>query len=418
MKSRGWSISRTALVNPFTMQFAYRAMDAQGKILRGNLDAVNALDLEMRLKRMSLDLVTSRPSRAFWGMGIGSPISRQELINFCFHLEQLLKAGVPIIDALVDLRDSVDKPHFREVLANLIETIEGGKTLSEALAGHPRLFDTVFVSLVKAGEQSGRLAEVLLKLTENLKWQDEIAKQTRNIVIYPAITGVVVLGVIFFLMVYLVPKLVSVIRTLDSNVSTGTKVLIAVSGFFVNYWYVMLAIPILMVFAFGALARSNTKFRYRIDELKLQLPLIGSVTRRIILARFSTFFALMYASGISILDCIRISEKISGNKVIERGLQEVGRTIAEGKSLTEGFQSVGLFPPLVLRMLKVGESTGGLDTALNNVSYFYTRDVKEAIEAVQRLIEPITILVIGAILVMTLLPVFGPIYDAISKVKI
>lgn len=400
------------------MQFAYRAMNVQGKVIRGNLDAVNALDLEMRLKRMSLDLVTSRPARVLRGMQFGSPISRQELINFCFHLEQLLKAGVPIIDALVDLRDSVEKPHFREVLANLIETIEGGKTLSEALAGHPRLFDTVFVSLVQAGEQSGQLGEVLLKLTENLKWQDEIAKQTRNIVIYPAITGVVVLGVVFFLMIYLVPKLATVIRTLDSEISTSTKVLIAVSGFFVNYWYVILAIPIVMLFAFGALAQSNSKFRYRLDELKLRLPLIGAVNRRIILARFSTFFALMYASGITILECIRISEKISGNKVIEYGLREVGRAISEGKSLTEGFQSVGLFPPLVLRMLRVGEATGGLDTALNNVSYFYTRDVKEAIEAVQRLIEPITILVIGAILVMTLLPVFGPIYDAISKVKI
>ncbi len=400
------------------MQFAYRAMDIQGKIIRGNLDAVNALDLEMRLKRMSLDLVTSRPSRALRGMQLGSPISRQELINFSFHLEQLLKAGVPIIDALVDLRDSVDKPPFREVLANLIETIEGGKTLSEALAGHPRLFDTVFISLVRAGEQSGKLGEVLLKLTENLKWQDEIAKQTRNIVIYPAVTGVVVLGVVFFLMIYLVPKLATVIRTLDSEISTSTKILIAVSGFFVNYWYLILAIPIIVVVAFGALAQSNSRFSYRLDELKLKLPLIGAVNRRIILARFSTFFALMYASGISILECIRISEKISGNKVIETGLADVGRAISEGKSLTEGFQSVGLFPPLVLRMLRVGEATGGLDTALNNVSYFYTRDVKEAIEAVQRLIEPLTILVIGAILIMTLLPVFGPIYDAISKVKI
>ena len=400
------------------MQFAYRAMDIQGKIIRGRIDAVNALDLEMRLKRMSLDLITSNPSRALKVFQFGSPINRQELINFCFHLEQLLHAGVPIIDALVDLRDSVDKPQFREVLANMIETIEGGKTLSESLAQHPRVFDTVFVNLVRAGEASGQLGEVLSKLTDNLKWQDEIAKQTRNIVIYPAVTGVVVLGVVFFLMIYLVPKLVMVIRTLDSNIATSTKILIAVSNFFVSYWYIALFVPIALIFAFGAWAKSSSKLRYRIDEMKLNLPIIGAVNRRIILARFSTFFALMYASGITILDCIRISEKISGNKVIEAGLEQVGRSIADGKSLTEAFQEVGLFPPLVLRMLKVGEATGGLDTALRNVSYFYNRDVKEAIEGVQKLIEPMTILVIGSILVLTLLPVFGPIYDAISKVKI
>ena len=400
------------------MQFAYRAMDNQGKIIRGSIDAVNALDLEMRLKRMSLDLIASKPSRALKSFQFGSPINRQELINFYFHLEQLLHAGVPIIDALVDLRDSVDKPQFREVLANMIETIEGGKTLSESLAVHPRIFDTVFVNLVRAGEASGQLGEVLSKLTENLKWQDEIAKQTRNIVIYPAVTGVVVLGVVFFLMVYLVPKLVTVIRTLDSNIATSTKILIAVSNFFVNYWYIALFLPIALIVAFGAWAKSSSKLQYRIDELKLNMPVIGTMNRRIILARFSTFFALMYASGITILDCIRISEKISGNKVIEAGLEQVGRSIADGKSLTEAFQNVGLFPPLVLRMLKVGEATGGLDNALRNVSYFYNRDVKEAIEGVQKLIEPMTILVIGTILVLTLLPVFGPIYDAISKVKI
>ena len=400
------------------MLFAYRAMDNQGKIIRGNVDAVNALDLEMRLKRMSLDLIASKPSRALKSFQFGSPIKRQELINFCFHLEQLLHAGVPIIDALVDLRDSVDKPQFREVLANMIETIEGGKTLSESLAEHPRIFDTVFVNLVRSGEASGKLGEVLSKLTDNLKWQDEIAKQTRNIIIYPAVTGVVVLGVVFFLMIYLVPKLVTVIRTLDSNIATSTKILIAVSNFFVSYWYIALFVPVALIVGFGAWAKSSAKFRYQIDEMKLNLPIIGSVNRRIILARFSTFFALMYASGITILDCIRISEKISGNKVIEAGLEQVGRSIADGKSLTEAFQSVGLFPPLVLRMLRVGEATGGLDNALRNVSYFYNRDVKEAIEGVQKLIEPMTILVIGTILVLTLLPVFGPIYDAISKVKI
>lgn len=400
------------------MQFAYRAMDTQGKIIRGSIDAVNALDLEMRLRRMNLDLIVGNPSRALKSVQFGSPINRQELINFCFHLEQLLHAGVPIIDALVDLRDSVDKPQFREVLANMIETIEGGKTLSESLIEHPRIFDTVFVSLVRAGEVSGQLGEVLSKLTDNLKWQDEIAKQTRNIVIYPAVTGTVVLGVVFFLMIYLVPKLVTVIRTLESEIATSTKILIAVSNFFVNYWYVALFVPIILIVALGAWAKSSSDLRYRIDQFKLQMPIIGAVNRRIILARFSTFFALMYASGITILECIRISEKIAGNKVIEAGLEQVGRSIADGKSLTEAFQSVGLFPPLVLRMLKVGEATGGLDTALRNVSYFYNRDVKEAIDAVQKLIEPMTILVIGAILVLTLLPVFGPIYDAISKVKI
>ena len=139
--------------------------------------------------------------------------------------------------------------------------------------------------------------------------------------------------------------------------------------------------------------------------------------QKIILARFATFFALMYAAGISILDCIRISERISGNKVIEQGLARAGRSIADGQGLTQAFQSVALFPPLVLRMLKVGEGTGALDDALRNVSYFYNREVKESITNVQKLIEPLMILILGTLFVLVLMPVFGPIYDAIGKVK-
>jgi type IV pilus assembly protein PilC len=398
-------------------QFTYRAMDGGGKILRGNLDAVNALDLEMRLKRMSLDLITFRPASRLRHYAFGKPVKRPEVINFCFHMEQLLRSGVPIIEALTDLRDTVTHPQFREVIANVLEAIEGGKTFSDALADHARVFDDVFVALVRAGEASGQLPEVLARLTENLKWQDEIAAQTKIIMIYPSLSAVVVLVAVAVLLLYVVPNLAQALQTLQPEMSTGVKTILAVSNFLKHYWLIVAILPVLLIVGVVAMIRSSGRAALAWDAIKFKLPLIGTVMQKIVLARFSTFFALMYSSGVSILDCIRISEKITGNKVIEEGLARVGRAIAEGQGLTQGFQNVGLFPPLVLRMLRVGETTGALDRALDNVGYFYNRDVRESIAGAQQRIQPIMIAVLGGIFVLVLLPVIGPIYDAISKVK-
>src|SRR5215468_5726565 len=188
--------------------FAYRAVDADGRISAGNLDAANAIDLELRLKRLGLDLITFDAVKRSTARRTRR-VSRPELIAFCFHLSQLLKAGVNIIEALTDLRDTVDNPGFRQVIASLLEDIEGGQKLSEAMANHPYCFDTVFVALVRAGEQSGQLTEVLDELVENLKWQDEMASQARRAMTYPALVFVVIMGVLMGLMVFLVPQLAS-----------------------------------------------------------------------------------------------------------------------------------------------------------------------------------------------------------------
>jgi type IV pilus assembly protein PilC len=234
---------------------------------------------------------------------------------------------------------------------------------------------------------------------------------------YPAFVGTIVLGVTFFLMIYLVPQLTGFIKNMGQELPFHTKMLIFVSGIFVNYWYVILAIPVLAWAGLSVMIRTNPRARYKADDYLLRIWMIGPILHKIILARFATFFALMYASGVTILECIRLSEQIVANKVIEGGLQRAGQLISEGQSVTTSFQNVGIFPPLVVRMLKVGESTGSLDKALRNVSYFYNREVKESIEKVQTMIEPIMTVILGAILGWIMLSVLGPIYDTISKIK-
>jgi len=396
--------------------FSYRAIDDTGRIISGNADAINPVDLEMRLKRLGLDLVTFQSIKKSTLMR-GRKVSRTELITFCFHMDQLMRAGVPIIDALTDLRDTVENEGFKAIIASILEDVEGGLKLSDAMAEHPQAFDQVFVALIRTGEQSGQLPEVLTKLTENLKWQDELTSQVRKAMMYPAFAGTVIFGVVFMLMVFLVPQLGVTMKALTPNPPASTMALIAVSLFMKEYWFLFIGAPIIIVVALIILVKSSPDAKYRLDGLMLKLPIMGPLLTKIILARFSTYFALMYQSGLGVLDCIQISEKIVGNRVIEEGLQRVGREINDGTGISQAFQNARLFPPLVLRMLKVGESTGGLDTSLLNVSYFYNRDVKEQMGRLQEMIQPILTVVLGGVLIGILVTVFNPMYDVIAKIK-
>ena len=299
----------------------------------------------------------------------------------------------------------------------MIEDIEGGSQLSEAMQRHPLVFDMAFSSLVTAGEQSGRLSYVFKSLSESLKWQDELSSQTKKIVMYPAFVLTVVLAVTAYLMVALVPQLTGFIKTMGQELPLHTRALIAVSSVFIHYWYLLIAIPVGIFIGIRFLLRNSPRARFLADGYKLKVPLIGPVLHKIILARFVTFFALMYASGITILDCIRLSEGIVNNLQVAAGLRQVRQLISEGQGVTAVFQLTDMFPPLVVRMLKVGEATGALDNALRNVAYFYNRDIEDMIERVQALIEPVMTVVLGLILGWIMLSVLGPIYDTISKIK-
>ena len=396
--------------------YSYRAIDAQGKPSKGLQDAANVLDLEMHLKRGGLDLIDAKPDNGKTGLG-RSKIKRAELITFFFNLEQLTRAGVPLLESLADLRDTMNDPHFREILASLIESIEGGKKLSQAMAQHPDAFDKIFISLTHAGEESGRLQEIFQHITESLKWQDEMSSHTKTIMIYPAFVGTIVIAITFFLMIYLVPQLVGFIKGMGQEIPVQTRMLLATSAFFVNYWYVLIALPVILPIIGKLIITSSPEMRYKFDKLKLGLWLIGPILRKIILARFANTFAMMYGSGINILDCIANSRDVVNNLAIARGLENVTHEIESGKNLTLSFHNTGMFPPLVIRMLKVGETTGSLDKALLNVSYFYDRDVKDSIKKMQVMIEPAMTIILGALLGWVMLSVLSPIYDIIGKVQ-
>jgi len=398
--------------------FVYKAIDRQGRPARGSLDAANEVDLELRLRRMGLDLITYRTQERSAARSARGSISRIDLITFCIDVEQIARSGIPLIDGLRDLRDGMENPRFREVLTGVIEDMEGGKVLSQCLAAYPGTFSPVFVSLVRAGELAGTLPEVFESLSTSLRWQDELASMTKRLMIYPTLVLLVVSAVVLFLLIWLVPQITQLIKTMRVEVPVQTRMLTFLSDSIRVWWPFMVGIPIAIIVPLVIWVTRSEKARYLWDYAKLRMPLTGPILQKIILARFASFFAMMYRSGITVLDALRNSEEIVGNRVIADGLRRATQQVNAGESLAEAFQNLGMFPSLVVRMLRLGEATGALDTALMNVNYFYGRDVRESVDKAMKLIEPALTIVLGLILAFILWAVLAPVYDILGKLKI
>ena len=395
--------------------FQYFAVDQKGSHIRGRMDAVNENDLEQRLRRMGLDLVTSRQKSNAPLFSFAQKISRQDLINFCFHLEQISRSGIPLLEGLADLAESTDNKRFREIISAMHEDMQGGKLLSEAMAQHPAVFDHLFTSLIRTGEQTGNMQEVLRDLATTQRWQDELVAKTKLLLMYPSMVLVVVTGVIFFLMLYLVPKLVSFIATMNQTLPLQTKILIGISNIFSSYWPLLLGLPLLLLFVATAMVKNNPKARLFWDYFKLNIPLIGPALQQLLMARFANYFALLYRSGITILDALAACEGVVANRYVANGLQRAAQQISAGDSLTESLRNLGLFPPLVIRMMRIGETTGALEEALLNVGHYYRRSVEDWIERALKLLQVGLTLFLASILAFIIYAVLSPIYDILGK---
>ncbi|HRH28503.1 MAG TPA: type II secretion system F family protein [Aquabacterium sp.] len=396
-------------------RYSYRAINEGGAIVKGEITALHESDLQAQLTASGLSLIRYSTVRS-GGLRL-TRLPTRELINLLFHMQMLLRAGVPLIGALQDLRDGADSLELRQVAASLMDRIQNGSTLADAMAADPGIFSDVMVHLVRSGEVTGQLAEVMGELVRSLKWQSELASQTKKLLMYPAFVTITITGVVVFLMVYLVPQLVGFIRNMGQEVPLQTRMLIWLSNAFVNYWWLILPTPVVLVLGVAAAARANEQFRFKLHQAMLGIPVVGPVIKKIILARLTDSFSLMYRTGIPVIEALAYCEKITTNLPIQQALVRTRERIANGSSISDSFATESLFPSLVVRMLRVGESTGALDEALANVSYFFTRDIEESIERVQALIEPVLTVVLGLILGWIMLAVLGPIYDTISKIR-
>lgn len=397
--------------------YTYTALNEKGRKIRGSMSADNERDLENKLANLGMDLLNSVAKKSERKSGFFGKVGLQDLVVLCIHLEQLEQAGIPILEALNDLRDTSENPEMKNVLSDVCEGVHAGKMLSEAFAEHPRVFNKTFVALIQAGETSGNLHESFHQLAKHLKWVLHIQKKIRKATYYPVFLLILMVGIISLMMMFVIPKLSVFLKAQSFDLPFYTTALIATSDFFKAYWYAVLPTPFILTVLIKVFCRMSEGFAYKVDKLKLKIPFIGSTVRKIELSRFCHFFGLMYKSGIGILDCIDAAANVVKNRVICESVTVIKKSVAEGNSMTFSLQASNQFPNLVVRMFKVGEDSGNLDVSVENINFFYDREVEESVNSMIAVIQPMLTIVMGGIMLWVSLAVFGPLYSSFSKMN-
>ena len=397
--------------------YSYSAVNENGRTMKGTILAENEVDLEARLRDLGLDLISYRVVKEKTASFL-SKVQLKDKIILCLHLEQLDRAGVPLHDALADLRDSTESAKLRDVMTDICESVKGGMLLSEAMAKYPEIFSEVFVGLVHAGEKTGNLAESFAHMSNHLKWTAELRRKVRKAIAYPAVLLVVMSAVIAILMLFVVPKLIDFIVNQGFDIPPHTQLLIWVSGAFQDYWYLIFGVPTGLTVMLTMLYKVSDGFAYWFDSMVLRIPVIGNTVRKINLARFTHFFAVMFRSGIDILDSLGAAREVVNNRVLRESVATVKRSVTEGNSLTASLRISSQFPSLVIRMFKVGEESGNMNEALENINFFYNREVSDAVDAMVGMIQPTLTIVMGGVIFWVVAAVFGPLYESFQNLNI
>lgn len=396
--------------------YHYTALNGMGRVIRGDINATNERDLEQRLKELELDLVDSR-LKTDKEMTFRRGVSLKDLVFLCVHLEQLERAGVPLLDSLADLRDSTDSIAVKNLMADIFDSVRNGNLLSAAMAGHPKIFSEVFIGLVKAGEQTGQLAEIFSHLANHLRWVHEVRAKVRHATYYPAFLTILMSGIVALMMTFVIPKLTTFLKAEDFDLPWYTNALIFTSDNFVKYWYVIVFGPIILYIALKILLRTSEEAAFFMDKTILALPVIGTVVRKIELARFCHFFSITFQSGLGILDCMQVAHNVVHNRVIRESIVAAKRAVAEGGTLAGSLRMTGQFPSLVIRMFKVGEDSGNMEATLRNITFFYDREVNEDVGNMVGIIQPVLTIILGGIMLWISMAVFGPLYASFGKLQ-
>lgn len=399
--------------------YRYRAINAKGRKNTGKLSAANEAELDERLAELGLELIDveeqrdSRLSALFAGR-----VRTRDLIELCIDMEELIRAGVPVLDALTDVRDATTSPRLRDVLSAVASDVGNGRMLSLALAEHPQTFNDIFVGVINAGERSGNLEDAFHHLVGHLKWTDEMNQKIRAAARYPLFVLVTTIALAMAMMLFLVPELSRFLTSLQMDLPTMTVALLATSRFVQEWWWVVLATPLILVLLVRFLHRNSPSMAHRLDYLLFRLPGIGIVLRKIALSRFAHFFTVMYKSGIGILECMETARGVVANRSLSASLHIARERVEQGSTLTNALRSTAEFPDLVIRMVRVGEESGNLDRSLESITYFYDREVSDSVDRMVGAVQPTLTLLVGALLVWIVLAVMGPMYDSFSNLPI
>jgi type IV pilus assembly protein PilC len=394
----------------------------KGRPIKGVMGAANEVDLYNRLQSSGMELVQcqllNKKKGALAGMMGSRGVKVRDLIQLFLHMEQMQSAGVPLLDALGDIRDTTENDQLRDMMTEIHRDVSEGSSLSEAIAQHPKVFTNLYISLIAAGEETGDLTSSYLQLIKYLKWVDKMQAKVRKATRYPMILICVVILTIVVMMGFVVPQIVGFIKNLDQELPIYTTALMATSDFFKVYWWAVLSAPVALAFLWFFLRRMSDDIAYKQDVFMLSMPLFGPLIRKINIARFAQTFGALFASGIDVLQGLDHASKTVNNRAILDALDGVKEQVKAGSPLSEAFNTSGEFPSMVVRMLKVGEESGNLTVVLDQVAEFYTADVDESVEGLIAMIEPSLTALLGGMILWIAVAVFGPIYGSFENLDI
>ncbi|MFH0791449.1 MAG: type II secretion system F family protein [Candidatus Omnitrophota bacterium] len=389
--------------------YTYTAKNKNGNSVDGILDAKSDMEVSEILHKQDLTVISIKLSKNKFIKTKAVQVKLDDLVIFSRQLATMIEAGISLVQCLGILSEQIENKGLKSVVTIIRQDIEGGMSFCDALAKHPGVFSELFVSMTKAGETSGMLDEVLDRLAGYLEKSAALNRKIRSSLVYPAVVVTIAVAITFFLLIKVVPTFKNIFETLGGKLPTPTLILIGISNL-VKKWFLVFII-VLIVFAVILKKYINTKKgRYRFDKFKLNVIILGELFRKVALAKFARTFSTLIKSGVSVLSSLEIVATTSGNKVIEETIMKCRESVREGETMYQPLSRGKVFPPMVTRMISVGEQTGQLEKMLSKIADFYDEQVDSAVAGLTSLIEPMVIVflgfVVGGIVVALFLPIF------------
>ena len=402
--------------------YEYTARDATGRVLAGAIEAENDTNVTQKLREMGFFITNLQ--RKNEPVGVGEYFARfrgiglKDLAIFSRQFSTMVNAGLSLVRTLSILEEQTTQKQLREVIGEIRADIEGGGTLSSALAKHPQAFSTLYVNMVKAGEAGGVLDEVLIRLANFLEKELALRQKIKSATTYPILLACAAVSALLFMTVVIIPQFASFFKELGSNAALPlpTQIAMGVSLLIRHYWYIMIAVLFVALYAARWYVRTPVG-KANFDRLKLRLPVLGPVNKKIVIARFSRTFGTLVASGVPIMQSLEVVAKAIDNVQVAKAVEAVRSSIREGESIAIPLQASGMFPPMVVQMVKVGEETGSLETMLTKVADFYDAEIEATVASLTSILEPILIVGMGVVIGAMLISLYLPIFNLALSVK-
>lgn len=400
--------------------FSYKGINSAGKKVSGIIDADNLKSARSKLRKSKIfPTDVSEGGRGGGGGGASilgglnlkkyfEKIKVTDIANMTRQLSTLLNANVPLVDALSALVEQIDQPKLKSAISEIKEKVKEGSRLADAMRAYPDIFGNLYLNMVKAGELSGALDVVLLRLADFTESQARLNSKVKGALTYPVIMALVGMGLMGFLLIFVVPKIVKIFEDTQATLPLATKILVAVSSFLAGYWYIVLALMIGAYWGFKKW-KNTPKGRYKIDRYSLKAPIFGEMFRMIAIGRLCRTLSTLIRSGVQLMPSLDIVKGIVNNVILEDVIENTRNSVKEGESIAEPLKKSGEFPPLVTHMIRIGEKTGSLEDMLERVANNYEEQVDIKVSTLTTLLEPIMIVVMGSIVSAIVLSILLPI---------